>query len=302
MKRYKELKYNKKTYTEQYKIDEILLKENFGWFLDCEVEDVRLEITHSTLIFNSGTFFNGTWKYGVFRDGVWKYGVWEGGVWYNGKWFNGAFQAGIIFNGKFFHGKMESGEIKGGEFYHMEIDKSVKRPEEAKKPEPEDNTVPQGEKITTEKMTRNIKSFSEFTKLNEDKFMNPQTKEEMWQRLAEIDDKLENMERDSDEATILSGEYDELSAKLDGIETLEEQPGETDDEDFSYDTRHREINPQNEPEIGPEPDLPKKPEQSPQSRFEEWKRLSTNAGSRRVFKTMDDYLRHTHGDKYRPEE
>jgi len=169
MKRYKELKYNRKTYTEQWKIDEILLKEGFQWFLDCEVEDVRLEISHSTLIFNSGTFFNGTWKYGVFRDGVWKYGVWENGVWYNGKWFNGAFKDGIIFDGKFFHGRMEKGEIKGGEFYHMEISKEVKK-EEKEPPkviEPVDNKVPQGEKITTEKMKKYVKSFNDF--LNEKK-------------------------------------------------------------------------------------------------------------------------------------
>lgn len=169
MKRYKELKYSKKIYTEQYKIDEILLKEGFGWFLDCEVEDVRIEISNKHLIFNSGTYFNGTWKYGVFRDGVWKYGVWEGGVWYNGKWFNGVFQSGIIFNGKFFHGKIESGEIKGGEFYNIEIgndviQKNKEKPVTNDNPD-ENDIIPQGEKITETKMkTKYIKMFENFEK------------------------------------------------------------------------------------------------------------------------------------------
>lgn len=290
MKRYKELKYNKKTYTEQWKIDEILLKEGFQWFLDCEVEEVRLEISHNTLIFNSGTFFNGTWKYGVFRDGVWKYGVWENGVWYNGKWFNGAFKDGIIFDGKFFHGKMEKGEIKGGEFYHMEIDKGVKKQEKEppKVEEPIDTSIPQGEKITTEKMTKHIKSFNEF--LNESTYRNPQTKEDMWNRLIEIDEEIKELQEvnpDSDEITILSGEYDKISAELDAIETLIEEP-ETPET----------------PEIGPEPqeDKPMRPEPTPQSRAEEWKKLSSNPGSRRIYRTMDDYLKHAHGDRYRSEE
>jgi hypothetical protein len=168
MRRYKELRYNSKTYTEQYKINQILLEEGFQWFLDCEVEEVRIEIRNKTLIFNSGTFFNGTWKYGVFRDGVWKYGIWEGGVWYNGKWFNGIFQSGIIFDGDFQHGKIEGGEIKGGEFNNMVIDPSVidKREKLKKQKKPLDNTIPQGEKII-EKQMKKIISFKDY-KINEE--------------------------------------------------------------------------------------------------------------------------------------
>jgi hypothetical protein len=169
MRRYKELKYNAKTYTEQYKINDILLKEGFQWFLDCEVEEVRIEIRNKTLIFNSGTFFNGTWKYGVFRDGVWKYGIWEGGVWYNGKWFNGIFKSGIIFDGDFEHGKIEGGEIKGGETHNMVIDPSVIDKREKSKKQiqsQEDNTIPQGEKIEENNMKKII-SFNDF-KINEE--------------------------------------------------------------------------------------------------------------------------------------
>ncbi len=125
MKRYKELIFNDKTYTEIYKINDILIKNGFGWFLDCEVENAKIEILKNTLVFDSGVFFNGTWEYGVFRDGQWKYGTWEGGVWYNGTWYNGIFQNGLIFNGRFINGKIEGGEIRGGEFFDVEISKEV---------------------------------------------------------------------------------------------------------------------------------------------------------------------------------
>lgn len=125
MKRYKELKFGDSTYTETYKINDILIKNGFDWFLDCEVENVRIEISKNTLIFNSGVFFNGTWQYGVFRDGQWKYGTWEGGVWYNGTWYNGIFKNGLIFDGRFISGKIEGGEIRGGEFFNVEIGKTV---------------------------------------------------------------------------------------------------------------------------------------------------------------------------------
>ena len=48
MKKYKELKFNGETYTEQYKIQEILIREKFDWFLDMESENVRLEIIKNT--------------------------------------------------------------------------------------------------------------------------------------------------------------------------------------------------------------------------------------------------------------
>lgn len=127
MKRYKELKFEDKTYSETYKINEILIKNGFEWFLDCEVENVKIEITKNTLVFNSGVFFNGTWEYGVFRDGQWKYGTWEGGVWYNGTWYNGVFKNGLIFDGRFINGKIEGGEIRGGEFFDVEIGKDVSK-------------------------------------------------------------------------------------------------------------------------------------------------------------------------------
>jgi len=146
MKRYKELKYEDKSYTESYKIDEILVKNKFEWFLDCEVENCRLEITKGTLVFNSGVFFNGTWEYGVFRDGQWKYGTWMGGVWYNGTWYNGIFKNGIIFGGRFLNGKIEGGEIRGGEFFDCKISKEVANTTIQKtQPQPQAQKPMQGE-------------------------------------------------------------------------------------------------------------------------------------------------------------
>ena len=141
MRRYKELKHDGKIYTETYQIDKILIDNNFNWFLDCEVENVRLEIQFETLIFNSGVFFNGTWYYGVFRDGEWKSGTWNNGVWYNGVWRNGTFESGLIFDGRFFNGKILKGTIRGGEFHGITIDKEVVR-EDNYKPEKDEEAQP----------------------------------------------------------------------------------------------------------------------------------------------------------------
>jgi len=177
MKRYKELVYEDKTYTEAYKIDEILIKNKFEWFLDCEVENARIEILKNTLVFNSGVFFNGTWVYGVFRDGQWKYGTWEGGVWYNGTWYNGIFKNGIIFGGRFIAGKIEGGEIRGGEIFDVQISQDVvnntiskmEQPKKAQKGEPQNRGVQQKEPqaelpqvIQPEKIEERIKRFDTF--------------------------------------------------------------------------------------------------------------------------------------------
>lgn len=167
MKRYKELKYGDKTYTEQYKIDEILIKNGFDWFLECEVENTRIEILKDTLIFNTGVFFNGDWKYGVFRDGQWKYGTWEGGVWYNGTWYNGTFQNGLIFNGRFINGEIIAGEIRGGEFFDIRIsDDVVKNIETPNKnsPKPQQGTqkIIQPESVQPQNITeKRIMRFNE---------------------------------------------------------------------------------------------------------------------------------------------
>lgn len=123
--RYSELKYNGQTYTEQWKIDEILIKNKFNWMVNAEIKNARLEIFENTLVWNAGIWYNGSWYFGVWRDGEWRYGTWQNGVWYNGVWRDGTFKSGIIYKGKFFKGKIESGEIRGGQFISIEIDPKV---------------------------------------------------------------------------------------------------------------------------------------------------------------------------------
>ena len=55
--RYKELKYAGNTYDQKYEINEILIDNDLNWFLDAEVENIRLEILNNTLIINAGIIF-----------------------------------------------------------------------------------------------------------------------------------------------------------------------------------------------------------------------------------------------------
>ena len=123
--RYSELKFNGQTYTEQWKIDEILIKNKFNWMVNAEIKNARLEIFNDTLVWNAGIWYNGDWYFGVWRGGEWFYGTWQNGVWHNGTWRNGTFKSGIIYKGNFFKGKMEGGEIRGGNFIGMEISPKV---------------------------------------------------------------------------------------------------------------------------------------------------------------------------------
>ena len=123
--RYSELKYEGQTYTEQWKIDDILVKNKFNWMVNAEIKNARLEIFNDTLIWNAGIWYAGDWFFGVWRDGEWRYGNWQNGVWYNGTWHNGTFKSGIIYKGTFFKGKILSGEIRGGNFINVEIDPKV---------------------------------------------------------------------------------------------------------------------------------------------------------------------------------
>lgn len=131
--KYNELKFDGKIYSEQYKIDEILIDQGFKWMVNAEIENARLEILKGTLIWNAGIWYNGNWEFGVFRDGEWKYGTWENGVWYNGKWKDGTFKSGIIERGIFVKGKILGGEIRGGKFIDCEIGPRVKEYVEGEK-------------------------------------------------------------------------------------------------------------------------------------------------------------------------
>lgn len=134
--RYKELLYQGKTYTDKYKIDEILVKHKMNWVLDAELENVRIEILKDTFIFNSGIWYNGVFKYGVVRSGEFRYAIIENCVWFNGMFWDGVFKSGLIYNGTFYKGQILGGEVKktmprtGHEtkqhFMNCEISKNVK--------------------------------------------------------------------------------------------------------------------------------------------------------------------------------
>jgi hypothetical protein len=110
--RYKELKYQGKTYTETYQIDEILADNKFLWFLEAELANMRIEILKQTLIINSGIFYNGSFNYGVIRNIEWRYGDFKNGVWFNGVFWDGIFKSGLIYNGTFYKGQFLSGVAK----------------------------------------------------------------------------------------------------------------------------------------------------------------------------------------------
>jgi len=144
VKRYIELKFDKNIFNESYLINDILIKNDFGWLIDAEIENARIELVKDsgdkvTLIWNAGTWISGTWEYGVFRDGTWRSGTWNNGVWYGGVWKQGTFNSGIISGGKFLNGKILSGEIRGGQFFDIEIGENVTK----KSSTPEQKTQPQ---------------------------------------------------------------------------------------------------------------------------------------------------------------
>jgi hypothetical protein len=172
--RYSELKYDGKVYTEQWKIDEILINNKFNWVVNAEIKNARIEIFQDTLIWNAGIWYNGDWDFGVWRDGEWRYGKWQNGVWYNGVWKNGTFKSGIIYNGKFFKGEIESGEIRGGQFINILINKNVTQytEEEFQEKEQESQIVTQ-EKNEYKKMKKikDFKTFKESVGEYEDSFI-----------------------------------------------------------------------------------------------------------------------------------
>lgn len=129
--RYKELLYQGKTLTQEHEIDAVLARDGFGWILDAEISNARLEIDSGYLVWNAGVWYNGTWKMGVWRGGTWKFGRWEDGVFYNGDWEDGLFVKGIIGSRhhkttpKFFHGQILAGEVQSGELVDCDVSPSV---------------------------------------------------------------------------------------------------------------------------------------------------------------------------------
>ena len=119
--RYTELKYNGKTYTKEYDINNVLIANDFNWILDLEVKNLRIELSNDTIIFNAGIYYNGIFEYGVIRDIDWRNGTFTNGVIYNGVFKNIIVEKGIIFDGTYLNGDILFADIRGGNFVNAKI-------------------------------------------------------------------------------------------------------------------------------------------------------------------------------------
>ena len=102
MQRFEELKVDNKIISNSKPIENWLLNSEYHWLLDCEVDNVKLEIKDNILY----------WKSGILYWGKWKWGVWESGEFRSGDWYGGIFMNGI-FKGKWHNGVFKHGEFKG---------------------------------------------------------------------------------------------------------------------------------------------------------------------------------------------
>jgi len=125
--RYKSLQYDGKEYTQKYEIDEILLDKGLNWFLDAEIENVRIEIVKDTLIINGGIWYNGIFEYGVIRDIECRNMTFQNGVIYNGVFKRITVEKGIIFDGTFIRGDVLYADIRGGDFKDVNISNNVNK-------------------------------------------------------------------------------------------------------------------------------------------------------------------------------
>jgi hypothetical protein len=98
--RFLELKINNNTLTSNKEIENYLYSTEFYWLLDCELDNVKLEIKDNILYWLSGTLYWGNWKWGVFLNGEFLSGNWYGGIFLNGlfkaTWHNGVFKGGTF--------------------------------------------------------------------------------------------------------------------------------------------------------------------------------------------------------------
>lgn len=88
-----ELIYKGKTYKNNNEINKILKEEKLFWLIDSELENAKIEIKNSTVIWYEGLFISGNWDYGIFKNGGF-YGNWKNGIFENG-FFGGNWQSGI---------------------------------------------------------------------------------------------------------------------------------------------------------------------------------------------------------------
>lgn len=74
-------------------IEKYLATTEFDWLLNCELDNVVLEIRDNILYWKSGVMYWGDWKWGVFESGEIRSGTWHGGIKLGGNvkanWLNG---------------------------------------------------------------------------------------------------------------------------------------------------------------------------------------------------------------------
>jgi len=81
-------------------VEQYLINSDFYWLLNCELDNVILEIKDNLLYWKKGTFYYGTWIWGIFEDGEFLSGNWNGGIFLNGT-FKANFNNGVFKNGIF---------------------------------------------------------------------------------------------------------------------------------------------------------------------------------------------------------
>lgn len=102
MERFLSLIIDGQTIDQSKMIEKYLYNSIFYWLLECEVENVNIEIKDNILTWIDGIFYYGNWKWGIWKDGEFRSGNWIGGIFYCG-----------IFKGIWNRGVWKGGEFKG---------------------------------------------------------------------------------------------------------------------------------------------------------------------------------------------
>lgn len=97
MQRFLKLKCDNIVLTTNKEIEQYLANSDFYWLLECEVDNVDIEINTklNVLIWNNGIFYWGDWQWGHFKNGEFKSGNWHGGIYsadenkFKGNWIRG---------------------------------------------------------------------------------------------------------------------------------------------------------------------------------------------------------------------
>lgn len=91
--RFKKLTIGDKVITSNKLIEYELSICDFNWLLECEVDNVEIEIKDNILYWHNGIFYWGNWIWGIFNNGEFRSGTWNGGILYggefSGEWLNG---------------------------------------------------------------------------------------------------------------------------------------------------------------------------------------------------------------------